>query len=224
MIKKSIIKYISISLIITQLLCVNVSAATVYTEGALNYIIENGTIVITKYFGTDPDVVIPSSINNAPVVEIAKGAFDDSNAKTIIIPDTVTNIEEGAIPKDVKREIVSGTTSIYDDEEYQEEINNDNNNEKPTDEKKENEDKQEEIKDVDEEDEVEEFEPVNGEDEIVESGDVSIEDQEETNNTNTNTSEDIIAKTNNLDTFGYIFIVVGIISLIIYIKKKKRND
>lgn len=72
-------------------------AATVYTEGALNYTVEDGSISITNYFGKDASVTVPASIAGTPVNTIAKGAFaNNDNVKTVNLPDTVTTVEEGA--------------------------------------------------------------------------------------------------------------------------------
>ena len=72
-------------------------AATVYTEGALNYTIEDGSISITNYFGKDASVTVPASIAGTPVNTIAKGAFaNNDNVKTVNLPDTITTVEEGA--------------------------------------------------------------------------------------------------------------------------------
>ena len=220
--KNSIIKLLSILLIFTQLFCANVLAETIYTEGALNYIIVNGSVVIVDYFGTSPDVTIPSYINNAPVVEIAKDAFTDSKAKTIIIPDTVTKINEGAIPKDIKQEIVSGTTSIYNEDVYQEKDKPEHNEEEIYQEIEPRVVPQEETKDIVEEVDVEEFEIADVDTEIVESGDISIEDQEETESESVVTEHEV--ETNDVDkSYGYFIVAVVAIALAIVIFKKKKK-
>ena len=72
-------------------------AATVYTEGALNYTIADESITITGYFGKDAEVTIPASIAGIPVNTIAKGAFtDNSSVRKVNLPDTITTVEEGA--------------------------------------------------------------------------------------------------------------------------------
>ena len=65
---------------------------------------EQSGILINKYIGTAEHVVIPSHINNFPVLSlhgipnedypttIAEGTFERSNIKTIVIPETVTAI------------------------------------------------------------------------------------------------------------------------------------
>lgn len=82
-------------------------ADTVYTEGYLKYVLENESISICGYFGSEKEVTIPSSIAGYPVSKIAKGAFTDSKTvEKLILPDTIMTIEEGAIGQ--------GMTVVYD--------------------------------------------------------------------------------------------------------------
>ena len=73
---------------------------TIYSQGYLLYKFEDGGITICRYVGDDEEVVIiPNMIANCPVSKIAAGAFADCpQVKTIYLPDTVMEIEEGAIP------------------------------------------------------------------------------------------------------------------------------
>jgi hypothetical protein len=60
----------------------------------------NGTITITGYTGLGGNVTIPSSINGLPVTSIGGYAFQFLfNLTNITIPDSVTNIEDGAYYK-----------------------------------------------------------------------------------------------------------------------------
>jgi hypothetical protein len=53
--------------------------------------------VITRYTGNETEVVIPSSIENAPVVEIGFYAFEAKyDLRAVTLPDTLTLIGEGA--------------------------------------------------------------------------------------------------------------------------------
>src|SRR5215468_12328316 len=74
-----------------------------------SYTNTNGTITITGYIGPGGDVVIPSTIAGAPVTSIGDGAFSFinnpfslssptglSNMTSVTIPDSVTNLGEGA--------------------------------------------------------------------------------------------------------------------------------
>ena len=51
---------------------------------------EKGTgVLITKYKGDGKNVIIPSTIEDFPVVEL-KGAFAETNVESVVIPDSVT--------------------------------------------------------------------------------------------------------------------------------------
>ena len=224
---KKVLSYIFIAPIITMLLCVNVLAETVYTEGALNYVIRNGTIVIVNYFGLDENVTIPSSINNTPVIEIASGAFTDSNAKNIIIPDTVVKIAEDAISKDVKYEIVDEYKTVTNDDKQEDIVDKDD----------EKEPKQEDynpgiividddgnvISNVDNKESVDggdiSIDEINND--VVENLDVSIDDEENFDNTQNINSSEHIKRSNNI----MISILYGFFATIIvfYIYKKNKK-
>lgn len=86
---------------------VSVGAATTYTEGDYNYIIEDQSITITYYKGNVSEVTVPNSLVGYPVSKLAKGAFmNSSSLQKLNLPDTIVEIEEGALPE--------GITVIYD--------------------------------------------------------------------------------------------------------------
>ena len=211
---KKLLISIAIIPIICLSLCNNILAETVYTEGTLNYVIRNGTIVITKYFGRESSVTVPSSINNLPVIEIASGAFVDTNAKDVIIPDTVINIAADSMDSNVKYEIVD-EAAVIKDNYIQEETKDTTDSDS-----KENIDISETV-DIDEpESNIDDGkEVVVIEDEIVETGDVDpdaiedIEIKEDSNN--------IVNNDNN----SLFIVVIGglIIGVIVYCIKKKRH-
>ncbi|GHV79949.1 hypothetical protein AGMMS49944_17400 [Spirochaetia bacterium] len=66
------------------------SESDFYTE------INNGTITITGYKGTNKDVVIPEKINGLPVVAIGYGAFIEKHLTSVVIPNSVITIGGGA--------------------------------------------------------------------------------------------------------------------------------
>jgi hypothetical protein len=70
-------------------LCGNAQAQFTFTTN-------NGTITITGYTGPGGDVIIPSTINGLPVTGIGEWAFYDSPVPNVLIPDSVTNIADGA--------------------------------------------------------------------------------------------------------------------------------
>lgn len=72
-------------------------AATTYTEGYYYYEVQDESIVITGYFGSDTEITVPARIAGYPVSKIASGAFSHaSTVKKINLPDTIMTIEEGA--------------------------------------------------------------------------------------------------------------------------------
>ncbi len=73
------------------------ASATSYTYRNYNYsILDDGTIKIDKYTGTASSVSIPSNIGGKKVTKIGCGAFyDNVYIKSIVIPDSVTEIESG---------------------------------------------------------------------------------------------------------------------------------
>ncbi|GEM_PF-4701774 len=74
-----------------------VSAQTVYTDGYLMYVIEDGGIAIVGYTGTEQTVIVPEMIGGYPVSEISEGAFADCRTVTeVVLPETVMVIEQGA--------------------------------------------------------------------------------------------------------------------------------
>lgn len=52
-------------------------------------------IVINKYIGSSKHVIIPSHIDNLPVLFL-NGAFEGSNIQSVVIPETVKSIGDGA--------------------------------------------------------------------------------------------------------------------------------
>ena len=61
------------------------------------YVLNKNEVRINAYKGTRTDVVIPATIEGAPVTGIAPRAFNDNESITsVYIPDTVTYIGEGA--------------------------------------------------------------------------------------------------------------------------------
>lgn len=100
---------------------VHAESMTTYTEGTLYYTIQNGSITITGCFGRDEEVQIPSSIAGYPVNVIGKDAFTtNSYVKKVVLPDTITQVEEGAFS--------TGTTVDYSSIMKD---NNDQDNSKP---------------------------------------------------------------------------------------------
>lgn len=71
-------------------------AATVYTEDAFYYTIEDRSITITGYFGDDAVVNVPSMIAGLPVNHIAPYAFEGTGVKIVNLPETIETVEKSA--------------------------------------------------------------------------------------------------------------------------------
>lgn len=68
-----------------------------YTEGYLQYVLNDGRVEITGYFGEETETVVPARIAGYPVCVIRTGAFSEAETLTrVTLPDTVTEIREGA--------------------------------------------------------------------------------------------------------------------------------
>lgn len=84
-----------------------VFASEIFTEGDLEYTVNEGSITIIGYFGTDGEITIPSSIAGYPVNSIAKGAFVKDCLVKVNLPSSVINIEEGAFGPGVESVFIS---------------------------------------------------------------------------------------------------------------------
>ena len=58
--------------------------------------VSGNEVTVTGYTGDAKAIVIPETINGYTVTGIAYHAFVDSSIKSVTVPDTVTNIEDGA--------------------------------------------------------------------------------------------------------------------------------
>lgn len=65
-------------------------------QAQLTYTTNNGAITITGYIGNPTVLNIPSSTNGYPVTCIGDDAFYDSSLTSVTIPNSITNIGEGA--------------------------------------------------------------------------------------------------------------------------------
>ncbi len=96
---KKIKVVLSLALILLVLLSsvpFNVGAAE--REGDWSYdILDDGTAEVTRYYGMDAVVTIPSEINGIKVTSIYNNCFDNYHVTDIIIPDSVKNIGFAAL-------------------------------------------------------------------------------------------------------------------------------
>ena len=60
------------------------------------YILNDTDLMITKYYGSLSDVVIPDTYKNYTVTTIGHSVFDNDGIKTVVVPDTVTDIQDYA--------------------------------------------------------------------------------------------------------------------------------
>ena len=68
-----------------------------YIHGYFIYTIEDDSVTITDYTGSESIVTIPAMIGGNPVNTIATGAFADSESVTTVsLPETITSIQAGA--------------------------------------------------------------------------------------------------------------------------------
>lgn len=96
-----LLRYITLFLCALLVLPMQVHAAEVYTEGYLEYRIEDSAASICGYFGSENEVTVPASIAGYPVSEISAGAFADAETvKKINLPDTIMRIEKGAFGRE----------------------------------------------------------------------------------------------------------------------------
>lgn len=72
-------------------------AETTYSEGYFYYTVADESITITGYFGKEKEITLPVMIAGYPVNTIAAGAFQNTSAEKLLLPDTITSIEENAI-------------------------------------------------------------------------------------------------------------------------------
>jgi hypothetical protein len=79
----------------TELLLVSLLLPTA-GQAQFTYTSNNGSITITGYTGPGGAVTIPSTINSLPVRDIGMVAFYFKPVTSVTIPDSVTDIGEGA--------------------------------------------------------------------------------------------------------------------------------
>lgn len=83
---------------------------TIYIhEGTFYYqIVEGKSVMISYYIGGEADVVIPPEIDSKPVTHLGARAFQEVTAKSAVIPESVTSIDESTFSNVDKDFIVYG--------------------------------------------------------------------------------------------------------------------
>lgn len=65
------------------------------------YIINSKEVMLTKYYGSSSDIVIPDTFQNYQVSIIGHSVFNNDGIETITVPDTVTEIQDYAFASNV---------------------------------------------------------------------------------------------------------------------------
>ena len=60
------------------------------------YILNDSEVMLTRYFGSQADVVIPDTYQNYTVTTIGHSVFNNDGIKSITVPETVTDIQDYA--------------------------------------------------------------------------------------------------------------------------------
>jgi hypothetical protein len=82
------------SLLLVSLIILDISPRV---QAQFTFRINNGTITITRYTGTNGAVVVPDTITGLPVTSIGSYAFSDStNLTTVTLPESVNDIGSSA--------------------------------------------------------------------------------------------------------------------------------
>ncbi len=95
--KKIITLILSISLILTLCFSLCACGQSASPVEDFEYEFTDGTVTITGYTGTDLEIVIPDTIEERPVTVIGEKAFSEYDMTSIILPNTLTLIEERAL-------------------------------------------------------------------------------------------------------------------------------
>lgn len=56
------------------------------------YLLENNFAILTSYLGDQTDIVVPAAVDGHLVIGLADRTFENSNAKSITLPDTIEKI------------------------------------------------------------------------------------------------------------------------------------
>lgn len=78
------------------LLCALMLSAVVQAQDYIYTTNNDGTLTIAGYIGSGGAVFIPGTINDLPVTSIGDWAFYSTDVASVTIPDSVTNIGDGA--------------------------------------------------------------------------------------------------------------------------------
>ena len=110
---------LSVAMLFTFLPTAAFAASTTFTVDKIQYTVTDEdakTVSVTKYTGTDPNVVIPDKIQGYTVTAIGENAFKSSSLTNIAIPNGVTSIGNRAFHSSSLKsiDISESVTSIGD--------------------------------------------------------------------------------------------------------------
>lgn len=60
------------------------------------YILNDKELMLTRYFGSASDVVVPDTFQNYTVTTIGHSVFNNKGIKTVVVPESVTDIQDYA--------------------------------------------------------------------------------------------------------------------------------
>ena len=115
---KSLILFMAMTVL---LVAMTVTASAENNEDYVYTVLENGTVEITRYIGSEDSPVIPTEIEGKRVTSIAANSFSYSDIKSIVISDSVESIGDSAFYDCLSLETVDlgdGIRSIEDSAFY----------------------------------------------------------------------------------------------------------
>ncbi len=113
--KKMILSLGSLSVIF--LLLFSVSALSGFSDDHFTYeFLENGTLEVNNYISDAKHAVIPDMVNGYPVTSIGRAAFSSTALDSLVIPDSITKIDENAFSAPCRIRSISLPKSFGEDD------------------------------------------------------------------------------------------------------------
>ena len=85
-----------LAMMLLLILSVTAYAREEYIHDFFRYIVEDDSVTIIAYTGSESEVTVPAMIGGHPVNTIAPGAFTDTAVTMVILPETIESVEPGA--------------------------------------------------------------------------------------------------------------------------------
>lgn len=91
-----------------------IMTASAETSGDYSYsVLDDGTVELTKYNGSDASIEIPSEIDGKAVTSIGDGSFSSCSSLTnVVLPDSITSIPNGLFTSCANLESVTIPESV----------------------------------------------------------------------------------------------------------------